>query len=492
MMDRQWGLSRRRFLATSAACLAPGWLGYRPAENRARGVAKRVVVVGQGLSGLATCLALRNAGFDVTGLEADDRVGGRVRTMRNLVEGQAIEVGAMFVLRGHHRTRALALELGVSLAPAFPERSCYGFVSQRTLVCESALRIGPAQRGVTDLWAHYVDAYLDQLESDTERWSDSLVGDLVGVSFDEWLRRRVPDPEEVRWLSLGLSTQFGRDLACVSAFQVLRDRQRRRVHSPADVVVGGTETLVDRLVDKVRARGVEIRLGAPVVSIHQDDNTVSVRVRPNRSTAEPEVIESDFVVLTAPLGVINRIEFLPGFSLPKNAALSFIEMTPVTRLYCEFETDWWNADERRRRIDVDSPLRSLIDVSAASGGQGNVLEAYVTGPDAIELDRVDSAKLPELWRELIQLCLNEAPPPVRVHRFSWQRPWIGGGYIRVPAGAPQTYRRDLAMPHGRVHFAGEHTSPDAAWMEGALESAARVVQEICDAERGHNGTNSRI
>jgi monoamine oxidase len=31
---------------------------------------------------------------------------------------------------------------------------------------------------------------------------------------------------------------------------------------------------------------------------------------------------------------------------------------------------------------------------------------------------------------------------------------------------------------GRVHFAGEHTSVWAGWMQGAIESGKRAAQEI--------------
>jgi monoamine oxidase len=36
----------------------------------------------------------------------------------------------------------------------------------------------------------------------------------------------------------------------------------------------------------------------------------------------------------------------------------------------------------------------------------------------------------------------------------------------------------IARPEGRVHFAGEHTSPWAQWMQGALESGLRAAREI--------------
>ena len=33
-------------------------------------------------------------------------------------------------------------------------------------------------------------------------------------------------------------------------------------------------------------------------------------------------------------------------------------------------------------------------------------------------------------------------------------------------------------PEGRVHFAGEHTSAWAGWMEGAIDSGQRAAEEI--------------
>jgi Monoamine oxidase len=36
----------------------------------------------------------------------------------------------------------------------------------------------------------------------------------------------------------------------------------------------------------------------------------------------------------------------------------------------------------------------------------------------------------------------------------------------------------LQRPHGRIHFAGEHTSILRATMEGALRSGIRAAQEV--------------
>jgi monoamine oxidase len=56
-------------------------------------------------------------------------------------------------------------------------------------------------------------------------------------------------------------------------------------------------------------------------------------------------------------------------------------------------------------------------------------------------------------------------------------PWQGGSFaLHTPhqIGLIDT----LATPEGRIHFAGEHTSIWTGWMQGALDSARRVVREI--------------
>ena len=68
--------SRRRFLTSALAAAAAPLL---PRRLRADG--KPVVVIGAGLSGLYAALTLEAQGFEVTVLEARDRIGGRLYTL---------------------------------------------------------------------------------------------------------------------------------------------------------------------------------------------------------------------------------------------------------------------------------------------------------------------------------------------------------------------------------------------------------------------------
>jgi monoamine oxidase len=62
--------------------------------------------------------------------------------------------------------------------------------------------------------------------------------------------------------------------------------------------------------------------------------------------------------------------------------------------------------------------------------------------------------------------------------------WAGGGWGWTQPGELRWVLPAMRQVEGRVHFAGEHTSLWIAWMNGALESAERVVGEIVQAEAG--------
>ena len=75
-----------------------------------------VLVAGAGLAGLAAARDLIAMGAEVTIIDARDRIGGRVWTMREgFVEGQHAEAGGDMIDGEQHEIRALAQELGLTL-----------------------------------------------------------------------------------------------------------------------------------------------------------------------------------------------------------------------------------------------------------------------------------------------------------------------------------------------------------------------------------------
>src|SRR5213593_3136849 len=80
-----------------------------------RGVS--VLVAGAGLAGLAAAHDLMTMGAEVTVVEARDRVGGRVWTIRDgFVESQHAEAGGDMIDESQEEIRALAGALGLKLS----------------------------------------------------------------------------------------------------------------------------------------------------------------------------------------------------------------------------------------------------------------------------------------------------------------------------------------------------------------------------------------
>src|SRR5688572_13403647 len=76
---------------------------------------RTVTVVGAGLAGLAAAYDLHRAGWKVTVLEARNRVGGRVYSLRNFSNGLVAEGGGEFIEERHERMLALVNEFSLKV-----------------------------------------------------------------------------------------------------------------------------------------------------------------------------------------------------------------------------------------------------------------------------------------------------------------------------------------------------------------------------------------
>ena len=98
---------------------SPGMLS----ENRPP---KQIVIVGAGLSGLVAGYELTRAGHEVTILEARNRVGGRVLTLRTpFSDGHFAEAGAARIPPDHNLTLGYADHFGLTLDNFYPNSGLF-------------------------------------------------------------------------------------------------------------------------------------------------------------------------------------------------------------------------------------------------------------------------------------------------------------------------------------------------------------------------------
>ena len=121
-------IHRREFLrlaglAAGGLCL-PAELAWALPQNLAprQEGAQRVAILGAGLAGLAAGWELKNAGHDVTILEAQLHPGGRVHTIREgLSEDMYAEAGAGRIPNTHNVTLEWVRHFGLEVEPFFPK-----------------------------------------------------------------------------------------------------------------------------------------------------------------------------------------------------------------------------------------------------------------------------------------------------------------------------------------------------------------------------------
>jgi len=119
---------------------SPGMLS----ENRPP---KQIVIVGAGLSGLVAGYELTRAGHEVTILEARNRVGGRVLTLRTpFSDGHFAEAGAARIPPAHNLTLGYADHFGLTLENFYPNSGLFVNYREETrniIPTENFLNDGP-------------------------------------------------------------------------------------------------------------------------------------------------------------------------------------------------------------------------------------------------------------------------------------------------------------------------------------------------------------
>ena len=89
-------MDRRTFISLCAMVPLLPMLGFASGPTpRLTAKSDRVIVIGAGMSGLSSARALHDAGYQVTIFEGRDRIGGRIRTTRDL--STPVDLGAGWI-----------------------------------------------------------------------------------------------------------------------------------------------------------------------------------------------------------------------------------------------------------------------------------------------------------------------------------------------------------------------------------------------------------
>lgn len=468
-----------RRAALKAALAAAGGLMCleRPALAASRRTARRVVIVGAGFAGLACADELAAAGCDVTLVEARDRVGGRVKTLHDLVEGKTVEAGGELVGPNQPTWMAYARRFELKFAEMSWEPSDTIVLDGDALAPEEARALWSQTRSALaqlNTLAEPIDAFRPWLSGDARQ--------LDARSLDDWIAKLDASPRCKQLIALQMTGINGLIPAWQSLLAILAIVKGGGVEKFWDETdtlhcLGGTQQLAQCLARSFtdRAGSERLVLNVPVHRIAVGGRVATVHLADGRR------LEADDVVLAVPPTTWNKIALEP----PLPAPLS-VPMAASTKWLAVVRQRIWERLGRAHNAMSTGPVQLTWEATAGQGTQGqHVLVAFAGGREADECRGWPADQREDRYRRaLAQLFPGFGEAMIGGRFIDWVTdPWARGTYSFPAPGQVTTVGPILDAPHAqRLHFAGEHCCyAFVGWMEGALSSGVRLARRLADA-----------
>jgi monoamine oxidase len=430
-----------------------------------------VLVGGAGLAGLAAARDLTRMGADVTIVEARDRVGGRVWTIRDgFSDGQHAEGGADMIDAAQSEISRLADELGLPMTRIL--RGGWGYVRP-----DERGRPRIQRRSIKRGWDRLSECLREPIERyhlAEQRWDSPISAELARKTVARWLDETQAD-EELRSTAAGLRGFFLADPDELS-FLALVDQfaGENSAGQKAFRIKGGNDRLATALATSL---GDRVRLGAELVAVSHRGRGVRASIKQGRQTSQ---IHCDYLVLTLPAPLLRRIPITPALPAQQHEAIAALKYGKVTRTLLQFSRRFWRVPGRRRAYGSALPFGAVWDAAEEQRGRAGIL-SLMSGASASDAVGAMVAKEgPDAIVRSLEWLGSRNAELTAWRQILWQDdPWSRGGYAFFDAAFDPSLRAWLARPCGRLFFAGEHTSIRwQGYMNGAIESGRRAAAEV--------------
>jgi monoamine oxidase len=434
-----------------------------------------VLVVGAGLAGLAAARTLARAGLDVQLLEARDRPGGRVRTLRTFFDdGLYAEAGAEFIASGHDTLRRYLNDYGLALRRRPMRARTMVFYGKRSRAGDLS-EFGP-RTAADSLRIERAAAELSLEVPDPNRaWEAPRAAEIDAQSLGDWLETLDLAPVAAAHRTIWTTIDYGVHPSKLSLLMFARDERliQQTPYRDSEYVPGGLDHLPAGLAAELDDR---LHLRTPVRQLEWSAAGVEVA----HEGAPAGRLRARRAILATPLTVLRELGVSPALPEGKSAAIRELRYCRVVKVHLQFARRFWHRDGLTTGMMGDLPFHSAWDSTHGQPGPRGILTTYTGGDQAFELGN---------WSESQRITwaldnLEQLFPGCRAyfeHGVSptWAaEPETGGAYSYFAPGELTRFAPWLAQPVGPLYFAGEHTDQWESTMNGALASGERAAAEV--------------
>ncbi len=470
------------------------------------GQRQRIAIIGGGIAGLVSAYELSQLKHHVTLLEADPRLGGRIKT-HYFNDGTYAELGAMRIPSSHrcvmHYIEKFALECHdfVSYNP----QAFYHLRGQKSRMDAydtlfSRYQVPPEERQDP---AIIYDQFLKELIesfSETEKWelfSPEFTSPRLryydGLSLTQFFRDRIsPDMFEFVGHATGMIHYERVSLlnGLIDFFAWYRAKQYK--------LAGGLETLVNAFVKRLPGN---IVTQAQVSTIEMTNTGVRLHWNGLRGK---QTTEFDAVICTVPATALANIEFHPPLPQKQQYAIDNLGYCSAakTLFHCtarpwEFvdgiyggasftdlniEKCWYPHDNARLAESSSDDPRWVAHTPDRSHQPAAFTAAYRWEQNARDFRDLNEGDRTERTLDDIRQLHPQIDPHVdQVVHYIWDEDHQpgSGAYAFFAPGEREQFQGWLGLPYPqerpRVFFAGEHLAINHASVQGAVQTAIAAI-----------------